>query len=163
MLAHTGGNVDVVSRRLLASHSKYGFMELLLNVVWLLLAVPAVWVWMRASNGRPAAFGRLSCMMVLACVLMLLFPVVSASDDLHAMRPEIEESSLSKKAAQHAPAHDSHSCYSWHGPQLAACGEFAFRPDSVVWALALHRPSSPAQKGAVHAPGLRAPPIPLLA
>jgi hypothetical protein len=29
-------------------------------------------------------------------MLMLLFPVVSATDDLHAMRPEIEESNRSK-------------------------------------------------------------------
>ena len=28
---------------------------------------------------------------------MLLFPVVSATDDLHAMRPELEESSFSKR------------------------------------------------------------------
>jgi hypothetical protein len=33
-------------------------------------------------------------------MLMLLFPVVSATDDLHAMRPEIEESNPSKQIAR---------------------------------------------------------------
>ncbi len=33
---------------------------------------------------------------------MLLFPVVSATDDLHAMRPEIEESNRSKHISRQA-------------------------------------------------------------
>lgn len=33
---------------------------------------------------------------------MLLFPVVSATDDLHAMRQEIEESSASKRVVKQA-------------------------------------------------------------
>ena len=74
-------------------------MELLLNVLWLLLAVPAVWAWRRealSSGGltRPRA---LRCLVILSCTLLLLFPVVSATDDLHAMRPEMEESSPSKR------------------------------------------------------------------
>ena len=137
-------------------------MELLLNIVWVLLAVPAVWLWLRASNGRAAAFSRLSCMLVLGCMLLLLFPVVSASDDLHAMRPEIEESSLSKKVAQHASANDSHSACSYHGPQLAACLQFAFSPDSLTGSLLVHHSVASSQKGLVRAPGWRAPPVPLL-
>jgi hypothetical protein len=35
-------------------------------------------------------------------MLMLLFPVVSATDDLHAMRPEIEESNRSKHISRQA-------------------------------------------------------------
>jgi len=38
---------------------------------------------------------------------MLLFPVVSATDDLHAMRPEIEESSRSKHVARQASDNSS--------------------------------------------------------
>jgi hypothetical protein len=34
---------------------------------------------------------------VLGCALVLLFPVISASDDLHAMRAEMEESSSGKR------------------------------------------------------------------
>jgi len=34
----------------------------------------------------------------LGCMLVILFPVVSATDDLHAMRAEMEESPLSKRS-----------------------------------------------------------------
>jgi hypothetical protein len=69
-------------------------MELLLNLLWLLLAVPAIWVWRKArcQHRYPAQQSR-QCMLILVCLLTVLFPVVSATDDLRAMRPEIEESS----------------------------------------------------------------------
>ncbi len=38
---------------------------------------------------------------------MLLFPVVSATDDLHTMRPEMEESTSSKRAAKPAAGKSS--------------------------------------------------------
>lgn len=68
-------------------------MELLLNLVWVLLAFPAFWVW-RVAKDRPGP-GQQSryCWLTLACILILLFPVVSATDDLQALRPEMEEAS----------------------------------------------------------------------
>lgn len=38
----------------------------------------------------------------LGCALVLLFPVISASDDLHAMRAEMEESSPGKRGVAQA-------------------------------------------------------------
>ena len=78
-------------------------MELILNLFWLFLAVPAIWVWRRPTPScadRLIRFGPLRCLLVLSCTLLLLFPVVSATDDLHAMRPEMEESSPSKRVAR---------------------------------------------------------------
>jgi hypothetical protein len=84
-------------------------MELLLNLLWLTLALPALWLWRRESvfaqghgTQGPASFDRLRPCLILSCVLMLLFPVVSATDDLHAMRQEIEESSPSKRVVKAA-------------------------------------------------------------
>jgi hypothetical protein len=79
-------------------------MELFLNVLWLLLAVPAVWIWRRDGMSRRGSerLEFLRCPLILACTLMLLFPVVSATDDLHAMRPEVEESTPSKRAVRPA-------------------------------------------------------------
>jgi hypothetical protein len=78
-------------------------MELLLNLAWLLLAIPAYWLW---RNSRPAnrrhGFSSLQCLLALGCALVLLFPVISATDDLHAMRAEIEESSVSKRSMRQA-------------------------------------------------------------
>ena len=79
-------------------------MELLLNLFWLMLALPAYWIWRREVGcGRSCErWKSLRAILVLGCILMLLFPVVSATDDLHFMRPEMEESASSKKALKQA-------------------------------------------------------------
>jgi len=79
-------------------------MELLLNLLWLTLALPAVWMWRnRSVCARDCrCFDRIRPFVLFGCVLMLLFPVISATDDLHAMRPEIEESSPSKRLVKQA-------------------------------------------------------------
>jgi hypothetical protein len=77
-------------------------MELLLNILWLMLAVPAMWLWLRdpAVAGKKHWHGHLRPLLVLACVLALLFPVVSATDDLHAMRSEMEEPGPCKRTVR---------------------------------------------------------------
>src|ERR1700719_3781828 len=79
-------------------------MELLLNLAWLLLALPAYWLWQRAAGARLGRrFSPLQGLLALGCVLVLLFPVISASDDLHAMRAEMEDSSSnSKRTVRHS-------------------------------------------------------------
>ena len=57
-------------------------MELLLNLVWLLAAAGVVLATTGSSRGsrrHPLRFEIIA----LACVALLLFPVISASDDLH--------------------------------------------------------------------------------
>jgi hypothetical protein len=66
-------------------------MELLLNLIWLLLALPAFWLWHIAEDRPGPSKQSRCCWLTLACILILLFPVVSATDDLQAMRPEMEE------------------------------------------------------------------------
>ena len=77
-------------------------MELLLNLFWLTLAVPAVWMWRHESACARdrRRFDRIRPFLLLGCVLMLLFPVVSATDDLHAMRQEMEESPSKRMVKQ---------------------------------------------------------------
>ena len=75
-------------------------MELLLNLVWLLLALPAYWLWRRGAGERRVS--PLQCLLALGCALVLLFPVISATDDLHAMRAEMEESASSKRTVRQA-------------------------------------------------------------
>jgi hypothetical protein len=73
-------------------------LELLLNLLWLLLALPACWLW---RHGRTAPNERkFSCILALGCALVLLFPVISATDDLHAMRAEMEESAPNKRGVR---------------------------------------------------------------
>jgi hypothetical protein len=66
-------------------------MELALNVVWLLLALPAVWIWRYRPARANHANASFVPILVLGCVLVLLFPVISASDDLHTVGMDIEE------------------------------------------------------------------------
>jgi hypothetical protein len=68
-------------------------MELLLNLVWVLLAIPAYFLWRNANRAQHIGASSLQCLFALGCALILLFPVISATDDLHAMRAEMDESS----------------------------------------------------------------------
>ena len=67
-------------------------MELLLNIFWLLLALPAYLLWRRHRD-----FGSLRGMLTLTCMLVILFPVISATDDLYAQQQVMEESSPSRQ------------------------------------------------------------------
>jgi hypothetical protein len=83
-------------------------MELLLNLAWLLLALPAYWLWQRDAGTRlTRRVSSLQCLLALGCALVLLFPVISASDDLHAMRAEMEDSSVSKRTVRQAASEKS--------------------------------------------------------
>lgn len=86
-------------------------MELLLNLAWLLLALPGYWLWRRGAGARAGRrVSSLQCLLALGCALVLLFPVISASDDLHAMRAEMEESSTNKRTVRLAGT-DKHSAW----------------------------------------------------
>src|SRR5580692_8914090 len=82
-------------------------MELLLNLVWLALALPAIWIWRNepAHVRHARGYSRLRSSLLLICGLTLLFPVVSATDDLHPMRTEMDESSPLKRVVKQS------SCY----------------------------------------------------
>jgi len=78
-------------------------MEFLLNLAWLLMALPAWWLWRNSRSIRtPHRFSSLQCLLALGCVLVMLFPVISATDDVLAMRTEMEESPLSKRSIRQA-------------------------------------------------------------
>jgi len=85
-------------------------MELVLNLLWLMLAVPAVLIWRRGVTCPHASGHSCRSLVLLGCVLALLFPVISATDDLHPMRAEIEESSASKRLAKQALSAKSPTC-----------------------------------------------------
>ena len=91
-------------------------MELLLNLAWLLLALPAFWLWCGSRSApRGPKFTALQCLLALGCMLVILFPVVSATDDLRVMRNEMEESPNSKRTIRHA-SNDKASAWKWQNP-----------------------------------------------
>jgi hypothetical protein len=83
--------------------------------------------------------------------------VVSATDDLHAMRPEIEESSLSKRALRPATGHKAQVRLSSADASPVEAGPFSDDPQAVsgkvlLPSMVLPEPRRPA------APTGRAPP-----
>jgi hypothetical protein len=90
-------------------------MEVLLNLLWFALCILAAWYWLqrwRHSGPRRSAAIQLSA---LACLLVLLFPVISATDDLYAAQlaieiPGTQKSSKGFLSGRSAAAHlDHHS------------------------------------------------------
>lgn len=105
-------------------------MELLLNLFWLTLALPALWLWRREpvlAQGR-RRFDRARSCLLLSCVLMLLFPVVSATDDLHALGQEMEESSSSKRVVKQAASDKATTGLSNSGVPPALISFASFTP-----------------------------------
>lgn len=70
-------------------------MEITLNLCWLAVVVAAYALWLRQpwfrSRSLPARRERLAALLVLGCVLFLVFPVISPSDDVLAAREFLEE------------------------------------------------------------------------
>jgi hypothetical protein len=62
---------------------------------WLLLLGPGAYLWLRQRRRAKPIF---QFSIALACLLFLLFPVISATDDLHALRQEMEECNYNKRA-----------------------------------------------------------------
>jgi hypothetical protein len=107
------------------------FMELLLNLAWLLLAVPAYWLW-RGARQPVRRFTSGQCLLALGCVLVILFPVVSATDDLRSMRAEMEESPSSKRSVRHH-SFDKGSAGKWHSQPLLEAVASSFFVDTKAW------------------------------
>jgi hypothetical protein len=119
-------------------------MELLLNLFWITLALPAIWLWCqkpaRAQTSWP--FERLRVFVLLSCTLMLLFPVISATDDMRAMGQVLEESGSTERVVkQFAGGERSHSRLSGDGtlpvhlkyaltlyPNEEICGQVSVEP-----------------------------------
>jgi hypothetical protein len=104
-------------------------MELFLNLCWLSLLVPAYLLWRQRtslpsphSRARSSAVPPVVFLCVLGCALVLLFPVISASDDLHAMRAEMEESSPCKRGVCQTAGEKASV---WHGRWQNLCAVVA--------------------------------------
>ena len=131
-------------------------MELLLNLAWLLMALPAYWLWRASRSASPCRPTSLQCLLALTCVLVILFPVISATDDLCAMRNEMEESPAGKRCICQAHG-DRHASAKWASPPALPSTTLAFANDTedanFVPTPRLTLPASP-----LIARGSRAPP-----
>jgi hypothetical protein len=135
-------------------------MELLLNLLWLMLALPAVLIWRHdlTSSRALGRFSRSRSFVLLSCLLALLFPIVSATDDLHPVRAEIEESSPSKRVVKQAAGPNSPTWSNASRPPEQLLDAVCFKAkDETTGLISIEQPILPDQALAGTA-GSRAPP-----
>lgn len=85
-------------------------MELLLNLIWIALAIGSFAIFMRRQDRSRGARTQWTSVFALACILLVLFPIISASDDLHPSQALMEDATrriLHSAAPQHSPASNS--------------------------------------------------------
>jgi hypothetical protein len=70
-------------------------MELFLNSAWALLAVAIVYLWLRL--GRRAVSERQMSFVALVMLIVILFPVISVSDDLWSIQNPAETDTCQRR------------------------------------------------------------------
>lgn len=73
-------------------------MELFLNLLWAFVAVVAAFAVARSISGQPKR-RRYVIALATICVLALLFPIISVTDDLHDDVAVLEETSAVRRSA----------------------------------------------------------------
>jgi hypothetical protein len=135
-------------------------MELTLNLFWLLLSIPAIWIWLADRRRAQTDRNPLRCLLVLGSVLVLLFPVVSATDDLRAMRPEMEESGTQDGSGNPHHGRLAASLESICQGLALVAPQFHLAPVSTFWAFVVQAPILRAIAGVSITISGRAPPSP---
>jgi len=134
-------------------------MEFLLNILWLALALPAVLIcWRdRGPAGNPGRIGCFQVVVLAGCLLMLVFPVVSVSDDLHSMSAEIEEFGALKRTLKQAVATKSLTNFDKELP-ARLYPALSFRPENRPCGTLLESSDCLPEQIAARAATCRAPP-----
>jgi hypothetical protein len=111
-------------------------MELLLNLLWLMLALPAALIWRRQPQLPQSSAKRSGShsLVLLGCLLALLFPVVSVTDDLHPINAEFEESGPFKRTVKQSSGVNSPACTYDAGWAAHLCHVSFFRPENDAFA-----------------------------
>jgi hypothetical protein len=85
-------------------------MELILNLLWLMVAVASFALFWRGRGNRTLASWRSVRQIVsLACALVIFFPIISLTDDLHAAQVVMEDSKPAKRFSKSSGAPDAAS------------------------------------------------------
>ncbi|MFZ0706273.1 MAG: hypothetical protein WAM71_11770 [Candidatus Korobacteraceae bacterium] len=76
-------------------------MELLLNLIWMTLALAALCAFASRRSDSPliSRSGWGKALLALSCSIVLLFPIISASDDLHPAQAAVEDASKRVQSA----------------------------------------------------------------
>jgi hypothetical protein len=137
-------------------------LELLLNLVWLVIALAAVAAFASLAwrKSRAPQEGR-RAWVALGCVLVLLFFAISMSDDLHQNAILLDDGRSPKQHATFgAPGHGPRSAVDRVHPSAAVLAPSPVRPFSLVDFAAVRVESAPSALGGARIlPCGRAPPL----
>ena len=102
-------------------------MELTLNLIWMLLATLMFWLWLR--HARRDGVSRKTQLLALAVGLLIIFPVISVTDDLLEAQNFAETASCQRKDHVCSNAHlMPHSGAEFTLPVFADPGTGLVRP-----------------------------------
>src|SRR5271166_2293805 len=137
-------------------------MESLLHLVWLALSVPALLLWRRArkSARESEQVCRTNPLVLVGCLLLLLFPVVSATDDLLALGLEMDESGATKRLVKQSAEPKAPMAGDGFGAPAQLYGAATFTPDNRLRQTVSTYVTVPPKYDPTSASGCRAPPWP---
>ena len=135
-------------------------MELFLNLFWLALAAVFAVVFVRHQSACEVSerlpFAK--ALLALGCVVVLLFPFVSASDDLHPTQAIFEDSSKRLQVTVAPGIHGPNTTNLVMLLTLVSLAGFCFPPSS-HWSHHAYLPSPATLDGVIIAVRGRAPPL----
>jgi hypothetical protein len=134
-------------------------MEVLLNLLWFALCNLAAWHWLqrwRRGNQRRSMAVQLSA---LACLLVLLFPVISATDDLYAAQLALETSDTQKSSKGSLSGKSSFPQVNHHARSAALPRTLSLSADVCVGTIAADDALPFCRASISHPPQDRAPPF----
>jgi choline-glycine betaine transporter len=133
-------------------------MEVFLNAVWVLVASLGALSWhILGQRPQPGRRERLA-LTALACALVLLFPIISVTDDLRAEQTPVEDAAATVKKLKSTTENDRGHHHPLTGALTSAAAHSPREVESLVEASlapAIRRVTLAAHCG-------RAPPVPLL-
>lgn len=83
-------------------------MELLLNTIWVLFSAATLAIWVSSRRFGRKNQSLIRGFVLLSCALVLLFPVISMTDDLHAQEMALTHPSSSYKRLEKAVHRSGH-------------------------------------------------------
>src|SRR5580765_892715 len=140
----------------------YLAMELLLNLFWLVLALGALVICSTAPmiSREAGHVSRFRLVALVSCLLALAFPVISASDDLNALRTEMEESSSTNPSVKKLTGSNSPTPLNSAPPQVEVVRLGLASPERGPREQVSKYPCAFTKRGLARMIGCRAPPCP---
>jgi hypothetical protein len=134
-------------------------MELLLNLLWMVLILPTFLMCWQAHRHTTRRMGRFQVIVLAVCLLSLVFPILSISDDFYTLRAEIDEPAPTKRTLKGFASSKAFPHYVGTGPAQFLLSVACFGPEYSSCGYLPNRIDFPPKQEPTRAIPARAPPI----